>query len=792
MSKYKISKIYIENFKLIDRAFIDVNNEDLVVLDGPNGFGKTTIFDAIELIVTGKVSRIENYNKQLGFNKLLFSKDDNKDTIVKIEFKSKDNVITFIKWYTPDVELQKLDRKPDNWSLLKTYQMNDFNAPLDNAKKIKQKAIYEILGINADLERLYKLYYYIQQEENTYFLKQSGKKRMENINHLFDTKKEQEEQEKIADVRKKLMEEKKKIVTEKTESKSKIQKYSGMSSQEETNEVSYIPLLDSIVEKEWDKKDLKVESKDQRDKYIADLLDLEDFVANYTEFKKALFNKGLGQIAKNKKLLKNTMIASHFLDEFQQLEKSYERATMLNRIQKELNSNTFLKNINKINFKKIKEETRYEFDLVEIEEAINSIISQKNSASDLSKIVKQLNDTRNQLLEHYKGVLEETEESQGVCPFCGYNWDSFENLLKEVEAKRESFLNYYDAATQLVEEKVEKLYEKHIHQIIKWINNELENEQLNINKDFISQLKDAVLDKKKIEGLNDWCTTYQIDYSSFLNKEFNKPVEDIENKIKLFSAFLLNHRKETAEGYSELDKKFTKFEHLFKDTFKESEDLVKKINVDLINRKMKYINYVFYNNNTKKLEKENSKLKKLELINETLEKKIIELKKIHDIYDSEIKKHWNTIMKDIEIPFYIYSGKIIQEYQKGLGLFIEESSSGEAKNIKFVADNQYDHDAIHYLSSGQLSALVISFTLALNKVYGNQSLDLILIDDPVQTMDEINMASLTELLRNEFSNKQIIISTHEEDVSRFLRYKFKKYGLNTMKFNVKEDLFVTQ
>src|SRR5699024_12099076 len=110
-------------------------------------------------------------------------------------------------------------------------------------------------------------------------------------------------------------------------------------------------------------------------------------------------------------------------------------------------------------------------------------------------------------------------------------------------------------------------------------------------------------------------------------------------------------------------------------------------------------------------------------------------------------------------------------------IFIEEAPYGEVKTIKFFSDNEYNHDAINYLSSGQLSALVISFTLALNKVYGNQSLDLILIDDPVQTMDEINMASLTELLRNEFSHKQIIISTHEEDVSRYLRYKFKKYSL---------------
>lgn len=34
-------------------------------------------------------------------------------------------------------------------------------------------------------------------------------------------------------------------------------------------------------------------------------------------------------------------------------------------------------------------------------------------------------------------------------------------------------------------------------------------------------------------------------------------------------------------------------------------------------------------------------------------------------------------------------------------------------------------------------------------------MQVLLIDDPVQTMDEINMASFVELLRNEFKDKQI-------------------------------------
>lgn len=39
---------------------------------------------------------------------------------------------------------------------------------------------------------------------------------------------------------------------------------------------------------------------------------------------------------------------------------------------------------------------------------------------------------------------------------------------------------------------------------------------------------------------------------------------------------------------------------------------------------------------------------------------------------------------------------------------------------------------------GQLSGLIIAFTLALNKVYENNSMQVLLIDEPIQTMDEFN------------------------------------------------------
>ena len=65
------------------------------------------------------------------------------------------------------------------------------------------------------------------------------------------------------------------------------------------------------------------------------------------------------------------------------------------------------------------------------------------------------------------------------------------------------------------------------------------------------------------------------------------------------------------------------------------------------------------------------------------------------------------------------------------------------------------------MSSGQLSAILLAFSLALHKIFVNAGLNIMLIDDPVQCMDDLNIVSFVELIRTEFPNIQLLISTHE-------------------------------
>ncbi|WP_245543245.1 hypothetical protein [Oceanospirillum maris] len=102
--------------------------------------------------------------------------------------------------------------------------------------------------------------------------------------------------------------------------------------------------------------------------------------------------------------------------------------------------------------------------------------------------------------------------------------------------------------------------------------------------------------------------------------------------------------------------------------------------------------------------------------------------------------------------------------------------------MRFLTAEKSEHDAVMSMSSGQVSALSLAFFLSLNKVYAK--VPLILIDDPSQSLDEINVASLTDLLRCELKHCQLVVSSHEDDISAYMRYRFDRAGLKTSSLNM--------
>lgn len=76
-------------------------------------------------------------------------------------------------------------------------------------------------------------------------------------------------------------------------------------------------------------------------------------------------------------------------------------------------------------------------------------------------------------------------------------------------------------------------------------------------------------------------------------------------------------------------------------------------------------------------------------------------------------------------------------------------------------------------SSSQLNALAVSVFLSFNLALPNLPIQTAILDDPIQSLDDINLLGLVDLLRRTKDIRQIIVSTHDEKFGRLLARKLR-------------------
>lgn len=788
MSNYRVSRIYLENFKLFDNAYIDFNDSNLIVLDGPNGFGKTSIFDAIELVITGQISRISN-NKNIdgreGYKDILVSKDPKRDILIMVEFKSEVESFTIAKRIFNNSINVGIERNPNNLdSLFRTYKLTEFSFDIINfnsKNEISQSDIDQLL--NEDLKTFYNLYYYIEQEDRIRYLKKPEKDRMKVLSILFNTAPEETESKKIKtakDNTDKIISKIKVAIQEKDTAIGNINK---SLLDQKKSKVSYETLLRwRKTKKDWDNEDLDIKDSGKRINYIGELNNIRSFIKYFNDYKNEQINKDLEYYANRNqtKLLERTILLSHFLDSYEEIADKYNTQEIYNKYLMMLDA----KQLEKFDFEDATDKLDMEINLQDITIKLDQISQYRDSSNDLSRLINELNTTRTKLFEQFEVAQKDTNIESDLCPLCGHKWESFDTLKKQIDIRTENFKKFYGDALLKMNQLIDDLYKDYAKEIHDEINKYLNISENRINPEFFSQLRECISDKSRIIEFSEWCKKQEVGLEHYVNKEA-KYIDNISELADSLRDDILKKRIDISEEYRKANEQ-ANFMSLFSDVFESNEDNVRLISDEKIDQKINYIDYFYFNNLNEQLETLGIDKKELEDKKARLLNISIKLRDSKKIYDTQIKKHRSQIIKQIEIPFLIYSGRIIQDYQGGLGILIKENE--ELDNIRFISSYKTDHDVLNTLSSGQLSALVMAFTLALNKVYQKSKFKAILIDDPVQTMDDINIASFVELLRNEFEDKQLIVSTHESEFSGYIRYKFLKYGLKSLPFNVKDKL----
>lgn len=802
MNPLKISRVRIRNFKSIIE-FDQVLKRDLMIFDGPNGFGKTTLFDAFELVMFGRIKRIDEYkivDLKQGYRDSLYFNNPDKDVIIQVQFYSEESAFVVTKRLPSRKKTKGKSQvvaanAPTAWDQFETYITDDFIEHFETLEPVKQEQVHVRLGV-AHIMRAFHLFYYIQQEEKTYFIKSTEKTRLQVLSDLFDTKKEEDERKKLDDI--------KKAFTKRLEALEKdiehLKKEIVVPATDGTSlevVIQYSPLITQNIQPAWDQELFSV-SADLRQKSHEELDQIKDLVLHIESFKAATFNKKMNNLIGNKILLQAAIIIySHLLLDPTELRAKEQRLKEYKNWLHRLTRENLLNEINREgtieSLIQIAKTQKWYIEEEIVLNLLTQIRRQRKNSNELSDIVLQINETRDALLSKNNKFLTEVEgASKSECPMCGQDWITFEALSEQLEIKRKVFEQFYSDSAQSVIDLTNELYNKHITIIRDKIQLYVDTTDNLVDASFFEEWETYEKYKAQVQSFADWCGRQGYDLSLYVNNQMTGVGQDqLEAKVIKLQDFLRSKMLFVEADYQHTSDKFSTFDHIVRTFFANDISHLKKLSVELIEQKQAYIDQVFYRTNARKQTELQIKLQQLN----SEQKRILDHQDnvitIIKTYDIAIREHWSKIISDIEVIFYLYFSKVTQYYQRGLGMFIQQQreadkDQGMAKALRFVCHANSDQDAINYLSSGQLSALVIAFTLALNRVY-NRGLGLLLIDDPVQTMDEINMASLTELLRNDFRGMQIVVSTHEEQVARYLKYKFLKYSLEAERINMKDN-----
>lgn len=766
-----LGKLSFENFKSFENLYeLDFQNSNLFILDGPNGFGKTTIFDAVEICLTGEISRILSTDSKQKSSHLL-KNVLNKPTNIVLELVENNETIIVIYASIPK-DTTAENNKVSNCILDLKYLKKWPNRidQIDGSECILDFDLGELLE-NSQLKNTFNIFNYIQQEETFHFLKNKESDRHKVINYLFGTNDEACDKDKINIIKNKVQEKSDNLQKEKQKIEDINKELEHRLSENLTRENNSIVEPSGKILKFIGNNNVELKANS----HIENINSLIWVVNNKSDFEKIKFNYNIGYIVENKKReLENIIRIGHFskYSDFMKIEK---HIAWINKL-----------NIDLEEHKKILKNDNFDFDYLNLLTKVHPKLEGKYSLRlELYKELKNKNGVYQDLLDKIilsrnilKGHYENHKDLNNKvnCPFCGDLKSSYGQLMEEFNVQTKTFEELQDNNQKEIKKLIDELSNSFVldcksksNYFIKKY--ESYSELLTVLSEQ-SSYKDQWSSMYKLKS---WLDSSNVDLKDFINSslfysigdllpdKFNtlvlylksliKPVDVSVNYIDIINILKIYDIKEKNNNLFDSTDNLIEISDLEKDS----------IFLNFIDLKSKSLNF---NENKEKIVSLTTKLK-------FISKKLESLKKISNVYNNQIRRYELNVAKQIAIPFHIYSSKLLQTRPDGNGAYLKVASNvRDAGFIRFISNASDDHDAWNTMSSGQLSGLILSFTLAMNKVYPTK-LNTLLIDDPVQTMDEINLASFVQLLRNEFSNYQLVISTHERKTSSYFAYKYQ-------------------
>lgn len=768
--KWQISRIEVSSFKAFKHILLDLGGASLLTLDGPNGYGKTSIFDAIELLLTGQINRIQNlFNTLLTRNKRdyadnLFwnSRSGDNDLCIKIEFINDDRKLVLARHCPSAIFKKPANNRADKYGNFRLYELPEFESSDFTKNNLRDNSFLdEIFGKN--FRENFSFLNYLEQGQNR-LLHTRVDERKEKLGNLFNISDIEAEIESCNTIYSKLTryindpERAAKAVSLKEEIvtlRDILQAKAGI--------VEYKKLSTTDVQPRWDKEILfssysavdYAAYKESVRKLIA-LLPLKATI------KTRIHNEAIdAAIKRNEESLRSLARFGKDLGKLDGLEAIKQGIDELERSANIIKRGAKVIKLEEARLLPNWEDGRLEWFELQIES--RNRLAEKSSAN--ANVVAELEHLKKQLLEEHKKSYPDDK----MCPLCGAEWGDHKSMLDAIEAKTKQIS---DSLSQDGKDLVMlidamdaelKLIYTHIQDRLKLLTPTFEPNlhaalsKIKLRLPAITQL----LEKLQSEHIQFTYAYTEID--GVVDERFEKLKEILRNKkqVEADALALPEDWRETTNS-----------------AFKDLQDFY-IVTAEDLKDKEKYISIKANEAQNSRLQTCITDLKVIEKETQAARKAQYKVEKLRSTLKKTEQSYTDQTISAIEFIFHIYSGRLIQNYQRGLGLFIE---SREGTQLRFLTAEKSEHDAVMSMSSGQVSALSLAFFLSLNKVYSQ--VPLILIDDPSQSLDEVNVASLTDLLRCELRHCQLVVSSHEDDISAYMRYRFDRAGLTTSSLNM--------
>lgn len=799
--QYRIVNLRLKNFKFFDNAkyyeFCIDYEKNPIILSGPNGFGKTTFFDAVELIFSKNITRldkgIEKKNTNLGKNILLNRANEDGYVVLTLRNEHDEFLTLFAKILNSNhkLEVENAINYGEVREFISTEKLDEFlydyrewKNEIDNEKLIKYRS------------NNFNVYYYVSQAESVHFLKRTISDRKNAMNVLLNTGFIDERRSVVVDLigsrngisghpfndeilslENKLSEkirELKELTKNNVHAGSKNVKFVDFGLYQKDTEIFF-----------WDNPDISKLNISEIKKAEKSLNSLISFMENESDYRNYCWNADISKILQSKSVE----------DYVNQKKYIFNNLVSVENVQKELDKwdlQIQIYNYSLLFRQDVPDATKYkdeyivklkelipelgEFDFSLIRNISSEIIALNNTLSSNQKIVERLASARIEL----KNAKEDYDKQGVLCPFCNTEFKSVDILndgFKEVDRLLKDQSGSIGERIALKNEELMSAIAKVKEILFPYVNG-LDESSVKMLIQQKTSLEEFINDSGRV-------TNVEKLEKYLANTDFNSKLEDDNMIIEIQRVLSELVRKIHNEDFNDLY-----IEHGYKNIEKAYGDMInyikEQISAEALKQKRDCLESIVWEKENTKIHSIKDEVRKIIIRKEKVTKVRKRLNEVSKVYDKEVEEYKNMTLKKLRVPLLIYTGKILQDYQNGLGVFVSKDE------MRFVSNGDAKHDILNTFSSGQLSGFVLAFLFAINKQYIKESTDdigFILIDDPVQTMDDINISSLIEVLRNDFLNKQIILSTHEMDKENYILYKFFKYSQVGQSFNVKEEIY---